>query len=104
MKKKNNSNFTTKYLQFSCFQRGFWPSLGYHQYLARKGKGKEGDIMPSKMGSISLLASPGSYSFSHSRGPELGPTKGIDTPSVPTMVPCRWAMQGEVLDHRGLSV
>ena len=60
------------------------------QYLARKGEGRELDIELNKLGSRSLFASPGSYSFSHALPYSKGTTalcsaKGINTPPSPPL-------------------
>ena len=55
------------------------------------------------MGNISLLASQ-KATVSHSRGPQHGSTKGINTPPFPLSVPDWWGLQDEVLDHRDLSL
>ena len=62
----------------------------YPQYLARKGEGRELDIELNKLGSRSLFASPGSYSFSHALPYSKGTTavcsaKGINTPPSPPL-------------------
>ena len=56
------------------------------------------------MGNSSLFTSPGSNSFSHPRGLQHCSTRGINTPPFPAPVPDILEVQGEAVDHRGLSV
>ena len=54
-----------KIFEYSCTYFFVW--ICHPLYLARKEKQKELDIEFNNLGSRSLFASPGSYSFTHQR-------------------------------------
>lgn len=65
---------------------------------------KELEIELNKIGSRRPFASPGSYSSSQSRGPQRwAPVRGLALLLSPLILD-HWGVQGEGLDHRGLSV
>ena len=71
--------------------------------MGKRSKG-ELDIELNKLGSISVFASPGSYSSLHHRRSEHCSAKGINTPRSPLQYWIVERMQREVLEHSGLSV